>query len=270
MDTLPFRVATPVELEQLGPAGLRDKLAGPPQLALPWLGGAAVAGHLDAQMVLGQWFLAGHGVARDPVQAFAWFKHAAHAGHAGAANLAGRCYENGWGTAPDARAAAHWYTLAAERGSDWGMYNLATALVLGRGVVADRRAALRWYQRAAALGHAKSLNILGGFHEDGWEVAQDPARAVAYYRQAAEGGDFRGQFNYARMLALAGREAEAQQWIRRVPQTATGPFIDKMLAFLRDAPQQALQRLYAHASVAAQAATVVQTAQPTPEAAAAA
>lgn len=53
------------------------------------------------------------------------------------------------------------------------------------------------------------------------------------------------------MLALAGRETEAQQWIRRVPQTATGPFIDKMLAFLRDAPQQALQRLYPHACEAA-------------------
>ncbi|UDM52110.1 tetratricopeptide repeat protein [Cupriavidus sp. MP-37] len=267
MDTLPFRVATPVELDQLGPAALRDKLAGPPHLALPWLGGAAVAGHLDAQMVLGQWFLAGHGVTRDPVRAFTWFKHAAHAGHAGAANLAGRCYENGWGTAPDARAAAHWYTLAAERGSDWGMYNLATALVLGQGIAADRRAALGWYQRAAALGHAKSLNIVGGFYEDGWEVAPDPVRAAAYYRQAAEGGDFRGQFNHARMLALAGREAEAQQWIGLVPQTATAPFIDKMLAFLRDAPQPALQRLYPHARQAAQAA---QTAQPQPEAVAAA
>ncbi len=256
MDALPFRVATPVELGQLTPDALRDKLSGPPHLALPWLGGAATAGHLDAQMMLGQWFLAGRGVARDEARALAWFKHAAHAGHAGAANMLGRCYENAWGTEQDDRAAAQWYTLAADRGSDWGMYNLATALVLGRGARADRRQALAWYERAAALGHAKSLNIVGGFHEDGWEVAPDPARAAQYYRRAAEGGDFRGRFNYARVLALSGHEAQAQAWIRLVPQGANRPFLDKMLDFLRHAPQAALRRLHAHAEAAIHAAGV--------------
>jgi TPR repeat protein len=168
--------------------------------------------------------------------------------------MTGRCYENGWGAAQDDRAAAHWYTLAAERGSDWGMYNLATALVLGKGLSTDRRAALACYRRAARLGHAKSLNIVGGFYEDGWEVEQDAARAVGYYRQAAEGGDFRGQFNYARMLALAGQEADAQRWIRLVPQTANAPFVEKMLAFLRNAPHEALRRLHAHADAAVHAA----------------
>ncbi|MFS8979900.1 hypothetical protein [Cupriavidus necator] len=55
------------------------------------------------------------------------------------------------------------------------------------------------------------------------------------------------------MLALAGYDAQAQQWIRLVPQTANAPFLEKMLAFLRDAPQQALQRLYAHAHEATHA-----------------
>ncbi|WP_083384313.1 MULTISPECIES: tetratricopeptide repeat protein [Cupriavidus] len=241
---LPFRPATPGELEQLGPAALRDKLCGPAAQALPWLGAAALAGHLDAQALLGQWFLAGRGLARDEARAFAWFKHAAHAGHAGAANLAGRCYENGWGTPQDAHAAARWYQLAAERGSDWGMYNLATALTLGRGVAPERAQALDWYRRAAALGHAKSLNIIGGFYEDGWEVERDLAQAAEHYRRAAEGGDFRGQFNHARLLALQGREAEAGRWIRRVPDSATPAFLEKTLAYLREAPQPALRRLY--------------------------
>ncbi|MDF3838153.1 tetratricopeptide repeat protein [Cupriavidus basilensis] len=251
METLPFRTASPGELDQLGAAGLADKLSEPPHLALPWLGGAAMQGNLDAQMILGQWFLAGHGLPRDEAQAFAWFKHAAHAGHAGAANMAGRCYENGWGTLQDDNAAAHWYTLAAQRGSDWGMYNLATALVLGRGIGASRAEALDWYRRAAGMGHAKSLNIVGGFYEDGWEVGRDAATAMDYYRRAAEGGDFRGQFNYARTLALCGREREAIRWVRQVPRTANAPFIEKMLAFLRDAPDAVLNRLFTHADAAA-------------------
>jgi len=242
---LPFRTATRGELEQLTPPALRDKLCGPAHLALPWLGAAALAGHLDAQAMLGQWFLAGRGMPRDAARAFAWFKHAAHAGHAGAANLVGRSYENGWGTLQDAHAAARWYRLAAERGSDWGMYNLATALVLGNGVAADRAQALAWYRRAAALGHAKSLNIIGGFYEDGWEVEQDLAQAADHYRRAAEGGDFRGQFNHARLLALGGQEAEAARWIRLVPRSATPAFLSRTQDFLRDAPHPALRRLHA-------------------------
>ncbi|MGO4332053.1 tetratricopeptide repeat protein [Cupriavidus sp. 2TAF22] len=253
MDTLPFRIASPGELDQLGAAGLAGKLREPAHLALPWLGGAAVQGNLDAQMILGQWFLAGHGVPRDEARAFAWFKYAAHAGHAGAANLAGRCYENGWGTTQDDHAAAQWYTLAAQRGSEWGMYNLATALVLGRGIAASRTDALAWYERAAGMGHAKSLNIVGGFYEDGWEVERDAAMAMDYYRRAAVAGDFRGQFNYARALALCGKDGEAIRWVREVPRTANAPFIEKMLAFLRDAPDAALNRLFGHADAAARA-----------------
>jgi len=154
--------------------------------------------------------------------------------------------------------AAQWYMLAAQRGSDWGMYNLATALVLGRGLTANRRQALAWYRRAADLGHAKSLNIIGGFYEDGWEVRPDPSSAAGCYRRAAECGDFRRQFNYARMLALAGHEADAQHWIRQVPRTANAPFLQKMLAFLRDAAQAPLRRLHAHAALAGSAQDAAQ------------
>ncbi|MGT2489957.1 tetratricopeptide repeat protein [Cupriavidus basilensis] len=131
------------------------------------------------------------------------------------------------------------------------MYNLATALALGRGIAASRTEALDWYRRAAGMGHAKSLNIVGGFYEDGWEVERDAAMAMDYYRRAAEGGDFRGQFNYARALALCGQEHEAIRWVREVPRTATAPFVEKMLDFLRDAPDAVLNRLFSHADAAA-------------------
>jgi hypothetical protein len=78
--------------------------------------------------------------------------------------------------------------------------------ILVRATAADehRADALDWFQRAAALGHAKSINLIGGFYEDGWVVAVDVDAAFDHYRRAAEAGDFRGQFNYARLLAERG------------------------------------------------------------------
>ncbi|MBC7705772.1 MAG: hypothetical protein H7274_17745 [Rhodoferax sp.] len=50
---------------------------------------------------------------------------------------------------------------------------------------------------------------------------QDLVKAMSCYRHGAKGGDFRGQFCYAGMLATQGKVLEALQWLRRVPETAT-------------------------------------------------
>ncbi|MNY25762.1 hypothetical protein D3C86_1595670 [compost metagenome] len=123
------------------------------------------------------------------------------------------------------------------------MYNFATSLALGRGIAASRAAAFTWFERAAARGHAKSLNVVGGFYEDGWHVARNLACAADHYRRAAAGGDFRGCFNHARMLALGGHETPARAWVRRAAVTAHAPFVEKMLHWLRAAPQPALRAL---------------------------
>jgi TPR repeat protein len=149
-----------------------------------------------------------------------------------AMNMVGRCYENGWGVAPDMLLATYWFRLAALEGLDWGMYNYATSLALGRGVDTDRHAALSWLRKAAELGHAKSWNLIGGFHEDGWEVEADMDIALECYRKAAEGGDFRGQFNYARLLARKGEMFEAADWMKSAYENANEAFREKMRDFL--------------------------------------
>ncbi|OXH87851.1 hypothetical protein CA830_22005, partial [Burkholderia multivorans] len=180
-------------------------------------------------------------VPRDPAAAFRWFAHAARAGHPMAMNMLGRCYEFGWGTAACAPVAVYWYRLAAQAGLDWGMYNYATALALGNGIDENRAEALDWFRRAAALGHAKSINLIGGFYEDGWVVDVDRDAAFDHYRRAAEAGDFRGQFNYARLLAERGRIDEALVWLARVPATATPAFVAKMRAYLASSPLDAFR-----------------------------
>jgi TPR repeat protein len=203
---------------------------------------AAERGVPEAQALYGQMLLDGKLVERAPSAALHWFERAARRGNVMAINMVGRCIDQGWGVARSPRLAMKWFRKAAEMGLDWGMYNLATLLVLGEGgVPEDRTEALHWLRRAVELGHVKSMNLLGGFYEDGWEVRQDRNAACEYYRMAAIGGDFRGQFNYARMLSEEGDIMGALHWLKRVPETATPAFLVKTRTFLLESPIPALR-----------------------------
>ncbi|QCB40473.1 sel1 repeat family protein [Sphingobium sp. PAMC28499] len=204
---------------------------------------AAEAGIADAQALYGQMNLDGKGIERDEAEALRWFSQAAKAGHPMAMNMIGRCCEFGWGTTIDKSLAAQWYDAAARLGLDWGMYNLATLYCLGEGVSVDRKEAYRLFEAAAKLGHAKSVNMLGGFYEDGWVVEKDMEIAASLYRQAAEAGDFRGEFNHARMLIAQARWAEAQAWIAKIPGTATDMFVEKVRQWLAHHPEPLVRPL---------------------------
>jgi TPR repeat protein len=173
---------------------------------------AAQAQIVDAQALLGQILLDGTGIERDPALALVWFQIAARNGHAMAHNMAGRCYEHGWGCETDAAKAAGHYRLAAEAGLDWGFYNYGNLLATGRGVNKDQARALACYRKAADLGHAKSMNLVGRYLEEGLCCEQDVPAAHEWYRRSAEGGDFRGQFSYASVLADQGHVEDAIVW----------------------------------------------------------
>ncbi|MFJ2465044.1 tetratricopeptide repeat protein [Pseudomonas sp. NPDC087615] len=176
---------------------------------------AAGEGEVEAQALLGQILLEGQGIARDQPLALRWFGIAAGRGHLMARNMLGRCLEHGWGCRADASVAAQHYRIAADAGMDWAMYNLANLLATGRGVVVDHLQALALYRRAAERGHAKSMNLLGRYLEEGQACPADPVMAREWYRRAAKGGDFRGQFSYAAVLAGEGRIDEAVAWLEK-------------------------------------------------------
>jgi TPR repeat protein len=209
-----FRRGTPIsDLNALTAEEIAQRLSGPRDRVAAFVREAAEAGSAEAQARFGQMLLDGDGVARDPAQAFAWFERAARAGHLEAANMVGRCYDLGWGVRTDKRKAAIWFRQAAARGLTQAKYNYATLLALGHGIEQDRATALALFEEAAAEGFAKAHNFVGSFHEDGWVVARDMAEAARRYAIAAAGGDFRGQFNHARMLAAKGETEEALHWM---------------------------------------------------------
>ncbi|WCT73049.1 tetratricopeptide repeat protein [Sphingomonas naphthae] len=236
-------MTTIADLNAMDAAGLREALSGPPERTAAIVKAAAEQGSIEAMLLFGQMLLDGRGVARAPGEAVRWFDRAARGGHAMAMNMVGRCCEKGWGVKADPALAARWYRAAADRGLDWGLYNLATLLSLGEGVTRDRPAALALFEKAAALGHAKSINMVGSFHEDGWVVEADMAAAAAHYARAAEGGDFRGQFNHARMRIAAGDIAGATRWIMAIPATATPAFLARVRLWLGERAEPDLRRL---------------------------
>lgn len=173
-----------------------------------------------------------------------WMQAAARLDDPMAMNMYGRCLEHGWGIAADTVAAAALYLRAAEAGLDWGMYNYANLLAVGKGTPQDHATALAWYRKAAALGHAKSLNLVGRYQEEGLGgLSASRARAFRYYRAAAEGGDFRGQYSYACMLAERGRLDAALMWLRRVPATATPAFLRKAGYELQLSPHESMRQI---------------------------
>ena len=203
-------------------------LAAPPEEAMQWVIAAADLGHAGSQTLRGQWLLDGRGVARDPAQAFVWFEKAAAQGDAMGMNMAGRCLENGWGVARDLPAAVDWYRQSASQDLDAGLYNFANQLASGEVLPRNDGQAFSLYARAAQLGHAKSMTKAGRFHEEGLGVPKNVSRAIGCYRQGAEGGDFRGQYHYARLLAARGETEQALQWLRKVPLTATPRFLEEV------------------------------------------
>lgn len=216
-------------------------LSGPADQAAQALAQAAQAGLPLAQLHYGQFLLDGHGVARDARAALRWFDTAARAGLPMAMNMVGRCFDQGWGVAENPAQAAPWFRAAADRGLDWGLYNLATLLSLGRGVEEDKVQALDLFRRAAAMGHAKSMNMVGSFHEEGWAVAPNPAVAAYHYARAAQGGDFRGAFNHARVLIAQGAVDEALVWIDTALQEGTERFRAQVAGWLGGRDEEALR-----------------------------
>ncbi|MBN8816939.1 MAG: sel1 repeat family protein [Sphingomonas sp.] len=216
-----------------------------PRERAAFLRALAEDGEAEAQALYGQLLLDGNGVTPDAKAGFAWFNRAAAQGHLMALNMVGRCYDLGWGVAVDKARAAECYRIAAEQGLDWAMYNYATLLALGQGITEDKEAALAWFRKAARMGTgligAKAANFVGSFHEDGWVVSRDMTKAAKYYARAAEGGDFRGCFNHARMLGDKGRTEEALSWIERAGATATLAFVEKAASFLDTSPLPAFR-----------------------------
>jgi TPR repeat protein len=206
---------------QMSALRLEALFAQDPARAAEWVYVAASEGLPKAQVCYGRMLLEGTGVPKDPSKALAWFRRAARGGDLDAINMEGRCLDNGWGTLEDAQAAAEQFKLAADKGHDWAQYNLGHMYLNGRGVARDLPRAYEYYFLAAAQQHPRAMNLLGRCCEEGWGTLCDTEAAAYWYRRSAEGGYFRGQYNWGSVLLKSGRFDEAATWFERAALTGT-------------------------------------------------
>ncbi|MFG1351680.1 tetratricopeptide repeat protein [Xanthobacter autotrophicus] len=227
-------------LKEIHPDVLHARMGETPREAARWVRAAALNGIKSAQVAWGQMLLDGQGVERDPEAALRWFAIAAEAGSLDGVNMVGRCHEFGWGCTLDMAEAARCYLSAAERGHAWAQFNLATLLLQADEFAADPSPALAWYVRSARRGNAKAMTMVGRFLEYGWGRRARPQAARRWYRMAALGGDFRGQFDYARTRFEDGFVAEAIIWFSRSIEAAVPDFCRLAEPGLRKAGHPAL------------------------------
>lgn len=220
-------------------------LAGPDSAR--WIESLARYGFPEAQLLLGQ-ILLNRIPKPAPGTAYGWIAAAAAADYPPAINLMGRCLEHGWDVTAYPAAATICYRRAADAGHDWAQFNLGCALLYGIGTPRDRPAAFDWFTRGAAQDLAKAHNMLGRFHEQGWDRPASRHQAAIHYQRAADGGDFRGQFNLASLLHRQGRVPEALVWLRRAIATGSPDFLAETRDLLASNDDPALRIIAAEAA----------------------
>jgi uncharacterized protein len=230
-------------LSRMSYGSLHALLAGDPVEAAAWVRCAAECGVPAAQLRLGRMLLDGSGMERQERVAFSWFERGASQGDAEAMNMVGRCHENGWGVPLDLQRAAASYRASAEGGHDWGQYNLGNLLFDGRGVAPDRPQALRWFLRAAAQGHGRAMNMLARCMEEGWGCDRSAEDAAYWYQESARSGYFRGQFNYAVLLAQRALPGAAAEWFAKAAAGGDARMRRAIAAALAPATHPALRQV---------------------------
>lgn len=128
--------------------------------AMRWYRKAADAGHVQAQVQVGNMYAEGEGVAQDYAQALRWFRMAAEKGNAEAENDVGMFHLMGMGVKQDPAEGARWLRKAAGHGNEVAERNLGMMYLQGMGVAQDRKQGIEWLRKAAAHGDDEAKSAL--------------------------------------------------------------------------------------------------------------
>lgn len=188
--------------------------------AAKWLHTAAEKGYAPAQKNLGEMYVEGMGVTKDPQKGIFWLKKAAAQNSAGAIYALGRIYQTGdkgirneeeaekWWTAGadigdhrsqyylgliklkdgDIPAAVELFMQSAEKKYPEALYALAMLSIEGKGIDRDEKKALTFLEKASLKGHSEASFSAGMMRYTGRGCLQDYKAAFVLFSEGAELG----------------------------------------------------------------------------------
>jgi TPR repeat protein len=115
--------------------------------AAKWIGKAAAAGHVEAQVDYAVILFRGHGVPPDAKRGAEYFRLAAERGVATAQNRLARCYTHGAGVAQDLVEAAKWNLIAKAGGVEDEALDKLLARLSRADMAKAQAAAQQWRDR---------------------------------------------------------------------------------------------------------------------------
>ena len=161
-------------------------------LAVKWTRKAADKGDAEAQFYLGVMYYNGKGgLPQSAALAAEWWHKSAYQGDAEAQFNLGNMYENGEGGLPQSDVIARQlYRNAADQGDSVAQFNLGAFYYNGKGGLPQSAAlAVEWWHKSALQGLAESQHYLGTMYEEGkGGLPQSDALAVDWYSKAADQG----------------------------------------------------------------------------------
>ncbi|WP_029008338.1 tetratricopeptide repeat protein [Azospirillum halopraeferens] len=189
--------------------GNKAMARGKPAVAVAAWRRAALAGHAEAALKLGDAFTSGTGVLRSLVDAKHWYRIAAEAGlvraqvrlaeiccagiDAPASSLSAHAIAalcpNGTALERDDSLARHWALAAARQGDASAQALLGFLYASGRGGDVDHEQAAHWYRLAAEQGSSRAQLGLGILLAGHYLGEPDHAAALHWFRKAADQGN---------------------------------------------------------------------------------
>jgi TPR repeat protein len=121
--------------------------------ALAWYRAAAEKSYPEAQLKIGDFYLAGNGVDRSDTRALQWYLSAAEQSYAPGQVAVGSMFEAGRGTSRDYPKAIEWFDKAVDNGNGEAMFRVGKMYERGRGVKRNKSIAEEWYAKAAGVGY---------------------------------------------------------------------------------------------------------------------
>lgn len=158
--------------------------------AVFYYGQGAEKGNAHAKYVLYQFYRDGlGGLEQNDAKAFELCSQAAALGDKDAIGDMGCCYEDGVGVDQDYGKALEWYLKAGEAGNALGFLNAGYAYSNGRGAELNYDLALENFKKASEMGEANGITAIGWLYREGASVKKNLQKAFQYLCTAACLGD---------------------------------------------------------------------------------